>query len=84
MIMRKFFLVLIGFYRLVISPMLGNHCRYYPTCSEYAQQAIQIHGAGKGLWLAIKRISRCHPWHEGGVDPVPEKSTTQTHKCKCK
>jgi len=82
MIFRKILLTLIGFYRLVISPLIGSHCRYYPSCSEYAQQAIQIHGAGSGLWLAIKRLSRCHPWHAGGVDPVPEKSTT--HHCKHK
>jgi putative membrane protein insertion efficiency factor len=72
---RKSLLALIGFYRLFISPLLGQHCRYYPSCSQYAQQAIEIHGAGQGLWLAIKRLARCHPWHEGGVDPVPEKST---------
>ena len=71
--MQKILMALISFYRLCISPILGSHCRYYPTCSCYAHQAISEHGAIKGLFLAIRRICRCHPWHEGGVDPVPTK-----------
>ena len=71
--MQKILMALILFYRLCISPILGSHCRYYPTCSCYAHQAISEHGAIKGLFLAIRRICRCHPWHEGGVDPVPTK-----------
>jgi putative membrane protein insertion efficiency factor len=58
-------------YQLVISPMLGPRCRFYPTCSHYAQEALQIHGLRHGGWLALRRIGRCHPWHPGGVDPVP-------------
>jgi hypothetical protein len=52
--------------------MLGSNCRFYPTCSHYAKEAIETHGALKGSWLAIRRIGRCNPWNEGGVDPVPE------------
>ena len=62
---------LIRFYQLAISPLLPPSCRYVPTCSEYAIIAIQRYGALKGSFLAIKRIGRCHPFHEGGYDPVP-------------
>ncbi|GAA2094016.1 hypothetical protein GCM10009841_04170 [Microlunatus panaciterrae] len=66
--------VLIGLlkvYRLVISPLYGDVCRYYPSCSAYALGAVQRHGAIKGSWLAIRRLLRCHPWAAGGYDPVP-------------
>lgn len=69
--MRRVLVVLIGGYRYLISPMLGNHCRYHPTCSAYAQEAIEIHGAGRGSWMALRRLLRCHPFHAGGFDPVP-------------
>ncbi|TDY03869.1 membrane protein insertion efficiency factor YidD [Thiohalophilus thiocyanatoxydans] len=71
--MRRLLILLIGGYRYLISPVLGPHCRYYPSCSEYAQTAVSRFGALRGGWMAVKRISRCHPWHEGGIDPVPEK-----------
>jgi putative membrane protein insertion efficiency factor len=58
-------------YRLAISPLLGPRCRFYPSCSSYALEALERHGAGRGLWLALCRILRCHPWHPGGYDPVP-------------
>ena len=62
---------LIGFYRLVISPALAPSCRYLPSCSAYAAEAIEVHGARRGSWLALRRLLRCHPFHAGGHDPVP-------------
>jgi uncharacterized protein len=64
-------LLLLRFYRKAISPYLGNNCRFHPTCSVYAMQAIEKYGAIKGSWLAIKRIGKCHPLHPGGIDEVP-------------
>ena len=58
-------------YQLAISLFLPPSCRFHPSCSHYAIEALQRHGAAKGLWLAVRRISRCHPWHPGGHDPVP-------------
>jgi uncharacterized protein len=69
--MRFVLKYLIRGYQLAISPFLGPRCRFYPSCSHYAIEAIETHGALRGVWLTIKRISRCHPWHEGGFDPVP-------------
>ncbi|MCM2678090.1 membrane protein insertion efficiency factor YidD [Echinimonas agarilytica] len=60
-------------YQKLISPLLGPCCRFYPSCSHYAIEAINIHGVGKGSWLAAKRILRCHPFNPGGNDPVPDK-----------
>jgi putative membrane protein insertion efficiency factor len=68
-------LSLIALYRLVISPLLGPRCRFYPSCSEYGAQALERFGLIKGLWLTIRRLGRCHPFHAGGVDPVPEFAT---------
>lgn len=65
------FIGLIKLYQWIISPMLGPKCRFTPTCSHYAVEALKKHGALKGLWLTIKRISRCHPWGGQGYDPVP-------------
>ena len=69
--MQRLLLALIGAYRLLLSPLLGASCRFYPTCSAYAAEAIAAHGALRGSWLAVKRISKCHPWPPGGVDFVP-------------
>ena len=64
---------LIRLYQIFISPFLGGNCRFTPTCSQYAMEAIEIHGAFKGCWLAVCRLGRCHPFHPGGYDPVPPK-----------
>lgn len=69
--MQRFLIGLIRVYSWLISPLLGNNCRYYPSCSEYMQEAISVHGSVYGLWLGTKRLLRCHPWHPGGLDPVP-------------
>ncbi|MBQ3080657.1 MAG: membrane protein insertion efficiency factor YidD [Clostridia bacterium] len=68
---KKIMLLPIRFYKREISPMLPPSCRFTPTCSEYAMQAIEKYGAVKGGWLALKRILRCNPFHKGGYDPVP-------------
>lgn len=68
---KKFFILLVKGYQYLISPFLGQNCRYYPTCSSYTLQAMEMHGVIKGIWMGIKRIARCHPYHEGGYDPVP-------------
>jgi len=69
--MSKIFLALIKFYQKHISPALGSHCRFQPTCSQYAFESISKYGAFKGIYLAIRRILKCHPFHAGGYDPVP-------------
>ncbi|MCP4284382.1 MAG: membrane protein insertion efficiency factor YidD [Gammaproteobacteria bacterium] len=71
--MKRVLILLIRGYSYLISPLLGNNCRYMPSCSAYTQEAIERFGAGKGLWMGMKRISRCHPFHEGGYDPVPDR-----------
>ena len=62
---------LLTVYRRFVSPLLGPRCRFYPSCSAYALEAVQVHGALRGSWLALRRLSRCHPFHAGGIDPVP-------------
>jgi uncharacterized protein len=58
-------------YQYAISPLLGSRCRFYPSCSQYALEAVTRFGVARGAWLAVRRLSRCHPWHPGGYDPVP-------------
>ena len=68
---RRFLLGLIRVYQIVLRPVLPPACRYWPSCSEYTYQAIQWYGPFRGLWMGLRRIARCHPWHPGGIDPVP-------------
>lgn len=70
-----FFKLPIRFYRFCISPMIPSRCRYTPTCSEYALEALDTYGPIRGSWLSVKRIARCHPWGSHGYDPVPEKKS---------
>jgi putative membrane protein insertion efficiency factor len=69
--LKKIFILLVKGYQFLISPLLGNNCRFYPSCSHYMIQAIERFGVIKGVYLGVKRLSKCHPWHEGGMDPVP-------------
>lgn len=75
MVLQRFLIGVVKAYRLFLSPWLGSACRFEPTCSIYSIQALETHGAAKGSYLTLKRLGRCHPWCEGGADPVPEKST---------
>ena len=76
----RFLVGVIGIYRLAISPWLGRACRFEPSCSAYAQEAITVHGPIKGGWLAVRRLVRCHPWGGSGYDPVPK----HLHKGPCR
>jgi putative membrane protein insertion efficiency factor len=69
--MKYLLLVLISAYRYTLRPLLGANCRFAPTCSDYAREAVEKYGASRGAWLAARRILRCHPYHPGGYDPVP-------------
>jgi putative membrane protein insertion efficiency factor len=69
--MQKVLVLAIQGYRYLLSPLLGSHCRFYPSCSAYALTAIRRYGAAHGTWLSVCRLARCHPWAEGGYDPVP-------------
>jgi len=70
-VVRCLYLAPLRFYRYVISPLMGPHCRFEPSCSHYAEEALLQHGFLKGTLLTLKRLGKCHPWHEGGYDPVP-------------
>ncbi|MDZ4728434.1 MAG: membrane protein insertion efficiency factor YidD [Xanthomonadales bacterium] len=69
--MEKLLQFMLRMYQLTLSPFLGNNCRFTPSCSQYAAEAISRHGAARGSWMAVKRLSRCHPFCTGGYDPVP-------------
>lgn len=71
---KKIAIILLILYKKLVSPILGENCRFYPSCSDYAREAIEQHGVLKGIWLACKRLLKCQPWHEGGFDPVPKKN----------
>jgi putative membrane protein insertion efficiency factor len=76
--MSAFLQTLVRGYRYFLSPLLAPACRFHPSCSVYAEEALQRHGALRGGWLSARRICRCGPWHPGGVDPVPDSHTAST------
>ena len=73
-------LALLRAYRRYLSPMLSPRCRFLPSCSAYAVEAIERHGAARGSWLALRRVARCHPFHPGGPDPVPDPAPAETRR----
>ena len=77
--MRWFLIQIIKAYRYLLSPWLGAHCRFHPTCSCYAITAIERFGALRGSAMAMRRLLRCHPWHPGGIDPVPDEDVRHSH-----
>jgi uncharacterized protein len=77
--MRFMLIAVIKFYKAFISPLLGNNCRFYPSCSTYSMEAFRLHGVIKGAYLTVRRLLKCHPFHEGGIDPVPEKFGKNKH-----
>jgi putative membrane protein insertion efficiency factor len=82
--MKALLVWLLRGYQLLLSPMLGQNCRFYPSCSNYAIEALRTHGAARGSLLAARRVCRCHPWNAGGVDPVPPRhEQSSTAACGC-
>ena len=69
--MKRLAIGLLRGYKRFLSPLLGQHCRFHPSCSDYMREAIELHGTGRGVWLGLRRLGRCHPLHPGGFDPVP-------------
>ncbi len=83
--MKQLLVWILRGYQILLSPMLGQKCRFYPTCSNYAIEALRVHGAARGSLLAARRVCKCHPWHDGGVDLVPrphdQNSSTAARGC---
>jgi len=77
--MKYVLIGLLRLYRTLISPLYGDVCKYYPSCSAYALDAVREHGSVKGSWLAVRRLARCHPWADGGFDPVPPRASDHDH-----
>ena len=77
--MKWLLIKLLRGYRFAISPLYGQVCRYHPSCSAYALEAVTVHGSLKGTWLAVRRVLRCHPWADGGHDPVPPREVSSPH-----
>lgn len=78
--MKYVLIGLLRLYRLLISPLYGQVCRYYPSCSAYALEAVTVHGSIRGSWYAVRRVARCHPWAAGGYDPVPRPGEKPGHQ----
>lgn len=78
--MKRALMALVRLYQYLISPLLGPRCRFHPSCSHYAIEAVETHGALRGGWLALRRLLRCHPGHPGGYDPVPPRCPHPEHK----
>jgi putative membrane protein insertion efficiency factor len=76
--MKYLLIGVLRLYRLLISPLYGQVCRYHPSCSEYALEAVTVHGSIRGSWYAVRRLARCHPWAAGGCDPVPPRRGSST------
>ena len=76
--MKKTLLLMLRIYKKTLSPLMGTHCRFLPTCSEYTYGAIETYGPGRGIILGAKRLLKCHPFHSGGYDPVPEKNEVKS------
>lgn len=77
--MRRLLISCLKAYKILLSPFLGDNCRFYPSCSSYGIQAIEEHGVLKGSWLTLRRLLRCHPFHPGGYDPVPDNNHHHQH-----
>lgn len=81
--MNRLLVGLLRAYQLLLSPMLGQNCRFYPSCSNYAIEALRGHGAARGSLLALRRVCKCHPWNDGGLDPVPPAPDRQSSPTAC-